>query len=66
MTLKEKIQAAWNNKGNVLNDLKKYELALESYDKCIEINPSNVDAWINKGNLYSEIKLLDLSNVLSE
>jgi tetratricopeptide (TPR) repeat protein len=36
--------AAWYGKGNVLGKMGKYEDALSSYSKSIEIDPSNVAA----------------------
>jgi tetratricopeptide (TPR) repeat protein len=45
----------WFNKGFALNDLGKYNEAIQAFDKVIEINPSNTYAWNNKG--YALINL---------
>ena len=61
----------WNNKGDALKNLKKYEQALEwftfslqlikffslnfSCDKAIEINPKNSNYWNNKGIAFDNI-----------
>ena len=47
---------AWANRGNVLNDLKRYEEALESYDMAIKLDANNQQAWIKRGNI---LKYLD-------
>jgi len=31
---------AWNNKGNIMVNLKRYQEAMKCYDKCFEINPN--------------------------
>jgi len=46
----------WNNKGNALNKLKRYEEAIECYDKAIELNPNNPDYWNIKGNALMKLK----------
>ncbi|NQV39129.1 MAG: tetratricopeptide repeat protein, partial [Nitrosopumilus sp.] len=40
----------WNNKGDSLDSLGKYEEAITSYDKAIEIDPNDADVWNNKGD----------------
>ena len=37
------------NKGGTLVDLGRYEEALKSYDKAIELNPDDANAWYGKG-----------------
>ncbi len=39
-----------------LSELKRYEEAIEAYEKAIEINPQYTDAWYNKGFCLSELK----------
>ncbi len=41
-------------KGLALYNLRKYNEAMESYDRAIKIDPNNAYAWYNKGNaLYA-------------
>ena len=44
---------AWENKGNVLEELKNYDQAIRCYDKAIQINPSYGNAWYSKGDLLN-------------
>ena len=46
---------AWNNKGNSLDNLGRYEEALAAYDKVIGINPQDSEAWYNKGVTLANI-----------
>jgi tetratricopeptide (TPR) repeat protein len=41
---------AHNNRGNALNDLKRYEEALVSYDRAIALRPEFGEAFFNRGN----------------
>lgn len=43
-----------NNKGCILTKLGKYQEAIESYDKALEINPNDFDAWNNKGHALKD------------
>jgi tetratricopeptide (TPR) repeat protein len=45
----QKILSAWNNRGIALYDLGRYEEAVASYDKAIEIKPDDEEAWNNRG-----------------
>jgi len=40
----------WYDKGNALAGIGKYQEAIESYNKGLEINPNYAFAWTNKGN----------------
>ena len=44
----------WNNKGNSLETIGKYEEALDCYNKAIEINPLFAEAWVAKGFIFGE------------
>ncbi|EAA25936.1 putative O-linked GlcNAc transferase [Rickettsia sibirica 246] len=46
---------AYNNKAEILRKLEKYELALEAYNKAIEIDPNYSDAYFNKSKLFDEL-----------
>ena len=46
----------WNNKGIALGELKRYEEAIECFDKAIELNPNDPWYWYNKGVALSELK----------
>ena len=43
---------AWSNKGAALFSQGKYDEAIASYDRAIEINPDYKQAWNNKGIVY--------------
>ena len=45
----------WFNKGWDLGRLGKYEEAIKSYDKAIEIDPNHEAAWYNKGVALGEL-----------
>jgi len=49
----EKIESnsadVWFNKGFALNNLGKYQEAIEAFDRVVEMDPSNSYAWNNKG-----------------
>jgi tetratricopeptide (TPR) repeat protein len=47
--------AAWNNKGNSLGRLSRYEEALSCLDKAIELDPEFATAWNNKGNSLNSL-----------
>ena len=48
-------EEAWNNRGNVLDELGRYEEALESYDRAIKINENHAEAWILKSFVLCKI-----------
>ena len=50
---------AYNEQGNALNELKKLEEAIKSYDNAIKINPKYADAYYNKGLVLHELKKLE-------
>ncbi|MBP7791960.1 MAG: DUF2723 domain-containing protein [Candidatus Goldbacteria bacterium] len=44
------------NIGNAYYNLKKYELAILQYKKCVEMNPEYENAWYNLGVTYYALK----------
>jgi tetratricopeptide (TPR) repeat protein len=46
----------WYNRGNALQELKQYDLAIESYNKTIKINPDDAEAWTKRGNILHDLK----------
>ena len=44
---------AWNNKGNVLNKLKRYNESIEAFDEAIELDQTFAQPWNNKGNVFN-------------
>jgi len=51
---------AWDNRGVALNNLKRYEEAIDSCDRALEIKPDFHKAWDNRGiTLYQLGKLQD-------
>ncbi len=55
-------RAAWYvNRGNLYQDLQKYELALDEYNQAIEINPNYAMAYYNRGVLYYDLQKYDLA-----
>ena len=50
------VDIAYNCRGNVLFDKKKYDVAISDYTKAIELNPMFADAYYNRGNAYVNIK----------
>src|SRR5205085_2600982 len=47
---------ALSNRGNVLFELKRYEEALDSYDRALAIRPDFAQALSNRGNVLFELK----------
>ena len=58
---------AYNEQGNALNELKKLEEAIKSYNNAININPKYADAYYNKGLVFHELKKLESEfSIISE
>ena len=47
---------SWNNRGNALKELSRYEEALASYEKAIVAKPDYADAFYNHGVTLKELK----------
>ncbi|SHO44268.1 hypothetical protein NSIN_20284 [Nitrosotalea sinensis] len=52
---KEDLPLAWTNMGYVLNELDRFEEALEVCIKALESDPAIVDAWYDKSYALSEL-----------
>ena len=48
-------EAAHNNLGNALKELKQYQAAIESYKRAIAIKPNYADAYLNHGLALKEL-----------
>ncbi|MDT3675487.1 tetratricopeptide repeat-containing serine protease family protein [Microcystis wesenbergii] len=63
-------RAAWySNRGVLYQDQQKYKLALDDYNKAIELNPNHANAYVNRGILYYnqqkyELALSDFSKAI--
>ena len=55
IALRPDYDEAWNNKGNVLDEMDRYEDAIKCYDKAIELKPYAEEYWNNKGNALDEL-----------
>jgi tetratricopeptide (TPR) repeat protein len=52
----DEAEYAYYSKAVALHYLLKYDEALRTYDKAIEINPKYADAYNNKGNVYKDLE----------
>lgn len=51
--------AAYSNRGNALQELRRWDEALASYDRAIAINPVDADAFYNRGNALQRLERWD-------
>ena len=49
----------WSEKGRCLNRLKRYDEALESYDRAIELDANDKLVWNMRGNVLDDLKRYD-------
>jgi len=49
----------WYRRGNTFYDRRRYEEAIERYDKAIEINPNLFEAWKKKGDAFCGLEKYD-------
>jgi len=51
LKINQAVPVVFNNIGNVLNELKRFDDALASYTEAIRIEPDNAEAFYNRGLL---------------
>ncbi|MDC1383565.1 tetratricopeptide repeat protein, partial [Candidatus Puniceispirillum sp.] len=59
ISLKPDYADALNNKGNVLQELRRFDEALVDYNKAISLKPDYADAFNNRGNVLQELRRFD-------
>ncbi len=59
LALNPEFKAAWNNKGNTLEELKRHDEALKAYEEALRLDPKYSLAWNNKGSTLNELKRFD-------
>ena len=59
IALKSDYAEAYNNRGNALNELKRFDEGLQSCDKAIALKSDYADAYNNRGNALNELKRFD-------
>jgi len=52
-------EVAWNNKGNALARLGKFEEALGCYERALDIDAGYRGAWVNKGFVLTKLGRFD-------
>ena len=57
--LKPDFAEAYNNKGSIYKDLKRYDEALFNSDQAIKLKPDFPEAYYNKGNIFKDLKIYD-------
>ena len=56
LNLKANYQEAWNNKGSILNKLKRHEEAIAHFDVALSLKPDYAECWSNKAHTLNELK----------
>ncbi len=59
VALKPDHQVGWEKMGNALRDLLRFEEAIESYEKAIELNPNDPSPYYNMAATYARQKKRD-------
>src|SRR3989442_9555787 len=52
-------EVAWNNKGNALARLGKFDEAVRCYERALHIDASYRGAWVNKGFVLTKLGRFD-------
>jgi tetratricopeptide (TPR) repeat protein len=53
--LNPNLAGVYSSRGNLLQDLNKYQEALADYDKAIALKPENAEAYLNRENVLNEL-----------
>ncbi|MEG4033506.1 tetratricopeptide repeat protein, partial [Microcoleus sp. S36b_A4] len=59
LEIKPDFHEAWNNRGNALGNLGRWEEARSSYDKALKIKPDSYEVWNNRGIALSNLGRLE-------
>jgi protein O-GlcNAc transferase len=56
LTINPMLASAYNNRGNALGELMRFDEALASYDRAIALKPDYVEAFLNRGIALEQLK----------
>ena len=61
MAIKPDLHEAWNNRGIVLDNLGRYEEAMQSYNQALEINPDDARSYYGLACCYALQENIELA-----
>jgi tetratricopeptide (TPR) repeat protein len=50
---------AWLARGNLLNGMRRFDEALESFARALALQPNLVEAWLGRGDAFEDLRKLD-------
>ena len=56
LKIKPDYAEAYNNRGSALQQLKRFEEALDSYERALKIQPDYAEAYYNRGNALQQLR----------
>lgn len=59
-------EVAWNNRGNALARLGRYEEALRCYERALTLDPGYRGSWMNKGYVLTKLGRYDEAAVCAD